>query len=863
VSPLRFVLSMAWRESRASRGTLLLLVAAVALGSAALVAIRGFADGVRASVSAKARELLGADLVAGAGAPFSAAAEARLAALLADAEQRGGEPPRVARVVSFGSMALVAGGERTRLAQVLAVDAGHPFYGAIETEPAGLWPGLAKGGAALVDPSLLVSLGAKLGDALQLGEARFEIAGVVTRSPGDVGVRSALGPRIYIPRHRVEETGLLGYGARARYETYVALPASVSASDLAEHHRPALAAERLWLRTVTEDQRRLDANLGRLGRYLSLVGLAAVLLAGIGVASAVHVLVRRRLQTVAVLRCLGASSRRVLAVSLAQAVGLGLLGSALGALLGAALATLLPRFVRGLFPVEIEGVVTPGALGLGLAVGTWTAFVFTLLPVLAVREVSPLAALRREYEAPLRRRSRSRAAVLAFALASVVVLAMLQAGSAGAGLAFGVGILATLGLLGAAAALLRSLLRRVVSPGLPYVWRQGLANLHRPQNQTLAVVLALGFGAFLLGVLLVLQHNLLRDLRRDGETARPNLALFDVQPDQLDAVLADARRAGARVGAPVPIVSMRVASIKGVPVGQRLAQSAAGSPDSGPGWVLRREYRSTYKDALGAAEEIVAGRFWEAGEWSAPEAGAGATHVPVSLEVEVAKDLGVGLGDEIVWDVQGMPFASRVTSLRKVEWARFEPNFFAVFPKGPLDEAPQTLVALARLDDATARARLERGLVLRFPNVSSLDLADVQRTIEEIIDRVALAVRFMAGLSMATGLVVLLGAVATGQQLRMREAALLKALGATRRQVLRVVLAEYASLGVLAAASGLLLAAVAGSALVRYTFETSVALPAAGLGALGLGIAALVASIGVFTSASVFRRTPLEVLRAE
>ena len=375
-------------------------------------------------------------------------------------------------------------------------------------------------------------------------------------------------------------------------------------------------------------------------------------------------------------------------------------------------------------------------------------------------------------------------------------------------------------------------MRRWLPAGWPYVWRQGLANLHRPANQTVTLVLAIGFGAFLLGTLYLVQYNLLRQLRLTGGPARPNLVLFDIQPDQLAAVERELHDAGLPMIAPTPIVPMRIRSVKGRPVTELLAGSSRGKGD-GPSnaWVFRREYRSTYRDSVVASERIVAGKWSRRGESPAR----------ISVERDLAGELGVGLGDEIVWDVQGVPVTSRVGSLREVDWARFEPNFFVVFAPGTLESAPQTFVTLTRVASAADRGSFQRRLAERFPNVSTLDLSMLQEALERLVDRVALAIRFMALFSLVVGALVLVGALASSRFQRVREGALLRTLGATRGQVFRVVLAEYLSLGLLASAVALVLAAAAGWAISRFVFEGGFTLPlvpperphAAGRGAHG------------------------------
>ncbi len=836
---------MAARELRAAPRRLFLLMGTVAIGVAALVAINSFTDNLQDSVRQQARALLGADLSLVGRQPFSPRVEALLDTLARRSEQ--------ARVTSFAGMAYVPRTAGTRLVQVAAVEGRYPFYGEIKTAPRSAWSELQSGRHIVVDPSLLTALSARLGDTVALGEGRFVITGTIQSAPSEVGFRFAFGPRVYIPASYLKETGLLGFGARVQYESFLKLSSGTLAQQLAERYRAPLRPERVQVRTVADDQRNLNDVLSRLTGYLGLVALMALLLGGVGVASAVVVFVRQRSESIAVLRCLGATGGRIFAIYLTEAAMMGLAGSVAGAVLGLALQRLLPGLLAGLLPVDVAPTISWSAVGLGIGMGLWVALTFTLLPLLGVRRISPLSALRRPYE-PDRAPRDIPWALAALALAgSVVLLAVHQVGSWRQGAIFAGGIAVALLLLWAASWILIRLVRRWLPAGWPYVWRQGLANLHRPANQTVTLVLAIGFGAFLLGTLFLVQHNLLQQLRLTGGSARPNLVLFDIQPDQLRAVEGEIRSAGLSMTSPTPIVPMRIRSVKGRPVTQLLAGDSASGDGPSNAWVFRREYRSTYRDSVVATERIVAGKFH--GESSSP--------VGISVEQDVARELGVGVGDEIVWDVQGIGLPSRVTSLREVDWARFEPNFFVVFPPSALEKAPQTVVILTRIGSPAERGRFQRRLAERFSNVSTLDLSMLQEALERLVDRVALAIRFMALFSLGVGALVLVGALATSRFQRIREGALLRTLGATRSQILRVVLAEYLSLGLLASAVALVLAAAAGWALARFVFEGRFSLPLLPMTGLTLSIVALTVLVGLANSRDVIRRTPLEVLREE
>ncbi|MFL5462366.1 MAG: ABC transporter permease [Gemmatimonadales bacterium] len=841
-----FLFRMAGRELRAARGRAALLAGTVAVGVSALVAIASFSENLRSSVDQQARTLLGADLAFSSRQPFSKSTEAVLDTLA----REGAE---LARLTSFAAMAYAPKGKSTRLVQVAAVSGNYPFYGEIATQPPAAWRALQLGRNVIVDPSLLPALEAGVGDTLALGEAQFLISGTIRSAPNQVGFRFALGPRIYIPAASLQATGLLGFGARVQYETYAKLPPHISAQAWASRHRSQLTTERVRIRTVAEDQRNLDEVLSRLAGYLGLVALMALLLAGIGAASAAVVQVRQRTESIAVLKCLGATGGQVFRLYLLESGLMGLAGSLVGTLLGIALQQLLPRLLGSLLPVEVVPGISWKAIALGIGVGFWITLVFTSFPLLAVRVISPLRALRRVYESERSAHDLWWGLATVALAASILLLAVYQVGSWRQGVIFAGGAALTLLLLWASAWSLTHTLRRRFPQAMPYVWRQGLANLYRPANQTTILILGIGFGAFLLVTLYLMQHNLLQQLRTTGGSGRPNLVLFDIQSDQMTTVRQELQRAGLPLFGPTSIVPMRIAAINGRPVTTLLTRRA-NDEEPEDAWALRREYRSTYRDSLVSTERVVEGT-WQRARSEPPAL--------ISLEQDLARELGVGIGDQIVWDVQGVSLPSRVTSLRAVDWARFEPNFFVVFAPGALERAPQTLVVLTRIAEPVARGRFQRRIAERLPNVSTLDLSVLQEALERLVERVALAIRFMALFSVAVGVLVLVGALATSRFQRIREAALLRTLGATRSQILRVVLAEYLSLGLLATAVALVLATLAAWALARFVFEGSFTIPVAGMSALGAGIVALTVAVGLANSLDVVRRTPLENLREE
>lgn len=872
---LRPLLALSWRESRFARRRLLLFLSSITLGVAALVATQSFAANLAAGVRDQARDMMGADVSLSSNRPFGPRTERVL-----DSLRRARIP--VARVTSFASMALAERTGGARLAQVRAVEAGYPFYGEIVTAPANRWMELQRGRNALVDPALLIALDARVGDAVQLGESTFTIIGTLEKVPGAVGIGSLFAPRVYIPARYVAETQLIRMGSRADYEAYARMPAEAAERLLLER-RLALRGERVGMSTAREQQDDLDRALRRLGSFLSLVGTFALLLGGIGVASAMGAYIAQKRDTVATLRCLGATAPQVIFIYLLQAGVMGLIGAALGTAIGLAVQWVLPRLLADLLPVEVETALSLPAVLTGVGVGVWIAVAFALLPLIATRRISPLQAIRRRVEADeTRRRDPWVMGGWALLAVSIVALVFLQAGEMGTGIGFTAGIAVTLFALWLSAWLVTKAARRAPTGALGYPTRQGIANLHRPGNQTRVVVLALGFGVFLLAVVYLMQSNLLRPLRVDAKS-QGNLLLFDVQQDQEAGVRQILAGGGTAVLQRAPIIPMRIHSINGIPATQLApdrggddedADSAGGggedrrnerrdgppgSDDAPEGWAVRREYRSTYRDTLVDSETLLRGRMWRPG--AGGQAGGGPAEV--SMDVSVAEDLKVDVGDQIVWDVQGVRIPTRITSIREVDWQRLEPNFFAVFPTEVLQGAPQTWVMLARAPDAPARATAQRDVVRRYSNVAVLDLTAIQAALDDVLGRVAAVIRFLAAFSVATGFIVLLGAVLTGRLQRIRESVLLRTLGATRRQIARVLLAEYLSLGLLASLAGILLAVAAGWALAKWLFEVDYAVPVLPLLWLALGVTALSAAVGLLASREVFRHTPLEALREE
>ncbi len=833
---------MAWRDSRTNRGRLLLFSSSIVLGVAALAAIGSLGKNLERAVEEQAKTLLGADLALSSRQPFSGAEEQLLTSL-------GG---RQAREISFSTMIYFPGGGGARLVQARALSGPFPFYGRLETEPAAAEEQFRLGQGALVEENLLIQFGAKAGDKIRLGKLTLPVIGVLKKVPGESAALAVIAPRVYLPMSGLAQTGLLTGGGLARYRVFFQFPPGADAGKIVAANQPRLDHFRLGVETVETRKRELGRAMDNLYHFLNLSGLAALLLGGIGVASAIHVHVKQKLGTVAILRCLGGSIGQTFAIYAGQGMALGLLGALGGSALGVAAQAAAAGAVADFIPFTFQFQTSWPAVGRAAGVGFGVCLLFALLPLLEVRRVSPLAALRRAYESPGVRRDPLRWLAGGCLAAGIAAFALGQGRDWRVGLGFCGGLAAAFAVLAGTAKALVFLVRRFLSPTLPFTFRQGLANLHRPDNRTLLLLLSLGLGVFLIVTIQMLQHTLATELIVSGGTNQPNAVLFDIQPDQKKAAAALVRSMHLPVLDELPIVTMRLSSIKGRGIESLLADKQSHIPS----WVLRREYRSTYTDHLRDAEKVIAGR------WIG-QAGHSTGAAPISVEKDIARDLQVGLGDEIVFDVQGVPVAGRVASLREVNWRRMQPNFFVLFPPGVLESAPNMNVLVTRVASSAQSALLQRKVVQAFPNISVIDLTLILQTLDAILGKVAFVIQFMALFTVLTGILVLAGALVSGHYQRVQESVLLRTLGASRRQIHRILAVEYLSLGALAAATGILLALAAVWAMAAFVFHVHFAPRAAPLLCALVATPALTAGLGLLMSRGILSQPPLVTLRNE
>ncbi len=840
-----FLWKMAWRDSRSSRRRLLVFSISITLGIAALVAIGSFRRSLAQAIDDQARTLIGADLIVESSRAFTAEEEYFLHSL-------GGPQARETR---FSTMALFPKNGGTRLVHARALGGDFPFYGAMETEPASAANDFRQGGRAVVEESLLIQFGAKPGDRIKIGDEEFTIAGALKKMPGEASAAGSFAPRVYLPLQNLVATNLLKPGSVAHYRDYVKFPLATDIEARLAPLLPQIQRFGLDYETVAKRKKDLGQALENLYRFLNLVGFISLLLGAVGVASAIQAHLQQKHKTGAILRCLGASARSTVVIYLLQAAAMGLVGALSGALLGFGLQRIFPAILASFISFSIPNTIAWWPIARGMLIGFVTCVLFALPALLRFRRLAPLLILRSGLEDETKaRRFDSLVWLVYFAIsASVTAFAIAQSETWKRGLIFAAVLGLAVAIFAGMSKLLIVLVRKFFPSRSSFALRQGLANLHRPNNRTLLLTVALGLGTFLLLNLSLSRDVLLTQFTSIGAKDQPNIFLFDIQPDQTKAVADLVRAEGLPVIQEAPVVTMRLAQIKGRKTEEILADPTRKIPE----WELQREYRSTYRDSLAETEKIIAGHWIGHVDYQPGDV------VPISLDQEIARDFDAKVGDQLVFDVQGVPITTRIASLRDIDWKRFQTNFFVVFPSGVLEAAPSFNVLVSRVPDAAASARLQSAVVAKFSNVSALDLTSVIQTVDSILTKVALVIRVMSLFTVGAGVIVLASTIWSGRYQRLKESVLLRTLGASRAQIWKILCAEYLMLGVMASGTGIVLAVISSWALARFVFKLDYAPSVWPLFIAAISVSGLTVMIGLLTSRGLGNTPPLEILRAE
>ncbi len=897
-----FVLKMAWRETRAAWRHFLYFLVCIAVGVGALVAVSLFGANVDRAVTREARSLLGGDLEIRLSRPPSSQGQTVLDSL----KERDIAITHVSELVAMAAKIerYPQGGQPTQIVELKAVESAYPLYGTVKIEPhlplqellshsacnqsraaSGVSPTTpdASCHGAVVQESLLIRMRLAVGDRLKIGQGLFVITGVVRTEPDRTANAFSLGPRVLISQEGLRDAALVQPGSRLRERYLLKIPTATPLDPLVYELRERLASDSASVSSYRDAQPQLKHFLDQLTRYLGLIGLTALFVGGLGVATSIHAFVQEKLNTIAILKTVGADSKTVIGTYLLQALMLGLAGSLMGLAIGIVLQLGLPWVVAELLASDLFDQLGFTAdltsdsflpLGKGMALGLLSTLLFTLWPLLTIRDIKPAMIFRRDVlpfeSAATVNRARwwkrlemdriKGGSSVAIGL-GLALLSIWQAGSWKVGLSFIGAFLAAVLVLGASTWLSLRFLRSWPRPG-NLVLRQAIGNIVRPGSRAVSITIGIGIGVMVVVTVSLVERSLIRQVGDNRPLDSPTFFFIDIQPDQAEGFVGLLRKQpGDLVPQLTPLVRSRLSALNGRPIkldatsaDEEQKENRADKEERRKNWYISREYALTFLRDLPKDNEVIKGQWWKPGQVF--------TKPLVSIEEDAAKHLGLTIGDTLELDVQGAGIIGEVSSIRKVEWGNFSTNFYMIFSPGALDGAPMTYVATVRAPESEEVA-LQEAVVEAFPNVTAINIGDVLDTFSRVLDRLSLAIQAVALFCVLSGCLVMAAALAATRYRRLYESVILKAVGATRSMLARTFAMEYAILGTIGGLLGTGLASALSWAVLATVFDLSWSLQPRVLATSSLATIGLTMLVGFLSTYRILGQPPLSVLRHE
>ncbi len=841
---MNFIVQMALRELRSSWRRLLFFFLCIAIGVCAIVALRSMIQNVNRAITGDARAILTADVQVDTDRPWT---DEQLAII----NKLAAAPRVTGRVETIESATMVRPAdeknETAMMIELKGIESPYPLVGDFILRDGSRFDhSLLANFGVVVAPSLLDRLNLQVGEQIKIGEAAFTIRGIFDKEPGVTG-GFRLGPRVFIERSAVEATGLTGFGSRARRKIQFATVEG-QAEPLKKQLKDGLKAYVINVRSYRDSQENLNDSLQRAEDYLSLTGLVVLVLGGIGISNVTRVFVEQKKKSIAVLKCIGATGRRVTIAYLVQILALGFFGSVLGVALARLVLAIVQWKFAALLPANLSYDLRPSAVLQGLGIGVLISLLFSALPLLRIRKIKPNVLLRDDVAPVKSRFDLLRWLTGVIVLLGLVALISWQAGSWKVGVFFLGGLALTAGILYGAASLLIALVRRTKRLQ-SFAMRQAINSLYRPGNQTRVIIMVVGLGVFLVIAVRSLEKNLLRDLDFGKRSNMPNMFLIDVQKDQQAPLTEFIKKETGEEPLLVPTIRTRMTSINGrdIDFEQEEMKRERGR--------LGREYVVTFRPYLEYNERVVEGEFWNEQPSSEAE---------ISIEESMKGLLGLGVGSNITFDIQGRKITAKVSNIRKVDWRNSRTGFMVLFRPGTLENAPQMLVgAINGPTDELEKSRFESRMLNQFPNLSVIDVTEIVRSITRIIDNVTLTITFTGAFVFLSGVLILIGSIAITKFQRVYEAAVLKTLGAKRKTLLAILLAEYGLLGLVSGLIGAFTAEGLSYATSKYIFQIDWTF-APQLNITGVAATILLVTIvGAISTLDVLTQKPLGILRTQ
>ena len=839
---LSFLARTALRDSRKDRRKLFMFMSSIILGIAALVAINSFNYNVVNDVDEEAASLLGADLVLERDQPLTESLAVYVDSL----------PGERASEMELFSMSYLPKTDESQFVRVKALEGNFPFYGKLKTIPESASQTFRNKRAALVDESMMLQYGLEIGDSIKIGQATFPIEGRLLTTFGSIGAGSSFAPAVYFPQKYISETELVQPGSFVEYYYYFHLPKSFDPDAWEEEHRRMFRDESTRIETIEEQKEDLTEAFANLNYFLNLVALVSLLLGCIGVASSVFIYIKNKIPSIAIFRCLGMKGNQAFLIYFLQILALGVIGAVIGTVMGSGIQILIPRILSDFLPFNVSTELSWPAIWEGLTIGLTITVLFAMVPLIAVRKISPLRTLRTSYDEDVQPADPLRWLIFAAIILSLFLFLWRLTGSLQDGAAFTGGLIVAFLILYGVSRLIIWGVRKYFPRNWNFVLRQGLSNLFRPNNQTQTLLVSIGLGTAILTTLFIIQGLLLNNVAQMDAGNQPNMILYGIERSQKDGLSEITKKFDMPIIQQVPIVTMTVLEWKGKSKKEWFADTTA----SASRWAANRESRVTFRDTLDTSETVLKGKF--RGTVANP-----GDSVFISISDNYADALKVDVGDEIVFNVQGTRIKTYVGSIRSIDFRRMQTNFMIVFPTGVLEEAPQFQVLITKSPSTATTASYRSEVVKTFPNVSVVDLGSILETLNNILNKISYIIKFMAAFSILTGLIVLISSLLLSKFQRIKESVLLRTIGASRRQILQINATEYALLGALSAATGIIISLIGSYLLARFQLELDFNIQWLPILGVFLLVVALTISIGLLNSRDVVNKSPLEVLRKE
>lgn len=844
------LITLTLAELRGAWKRMTFFILCIAIGVCAVMTIKSFSNMVQETIQAQAKGLLAADI-----------------AIKGSWEQGKEDLAYQTKTLPIGTEFLFikelhgmvqyktttipekSGSLITELKSIPLSGPQYPFYGELKNNPDRPLQELLKGNSAVVESSFLIKTGLHLNDEFLLGKIKLKITGIVISEPDRISRAFSIGPRLFISRASLDKAGLIQPGSRIKHRTLIKIPDNIDIEKAVMLLERGLPDKTISIRTYKDMQSSLSSSIERMGQYLGALGVIALLMGGIGVAMIVRTFMAQKLDTVAIMNCLGASTRTLLKVYLFQATLVGVVGSILGIVVGFFLTYLLPSKMEGLINYQLEPSFYFIPAMQSFLLGLVTTVLFCIWPLLRAVRTRPLRLFRRNFEEEELTTGTHKDRWVAGLTVSLGLATMIcwQAESLKRGLVFLSAFGVSIAVFAFASMLLLKVLKVLPKPGSIAI-RYGMSNLKRPNSEAASIITCLGMGIMLILTVRLVQMDMLAMLNKNTEINPPNYFFIDIQKDQKETFIQVLDQVAPEADHSItPLVRSRLHSID-----EKLRTNWQYKDKQREEWFINREFALTYMEGPPPKDnEIIEGQWWN------KERGKNAE---VSLEQDAAKRLGANIGSQLTIDIQGIPVSAEVTSIRSVNWRNMRTNFYMIFSPGALAGAPITYVATVNVSNEK-ELRLQNAVVKALPNVTALSTRDIVNTVESTVSKLTTLVNFMSGFAIAAGLFILSGSIASTKYRRLRESAVLKILGAKRKMVASILGFEYATLGIMAALIGILLAQGLSWAVMKYIIKSSWHLqPGIILSAFCFGVV-LTITTGILSSLDVIKNKPLKTIR--